>query len=79
MTWWVSIIKKRSDATGIKGAGTTAVVITFDVGDPGVGMVVHAGDSRAYRFRNDTLVQLSKDHTVAAAAGIKGLAASFIL
>ena len=64
-------IKKRSDAKGIKGAGTTAVVITFDARDPGAGMIAHAGDSRAYRFRDDKLVQLSKDHTVAAAAGIK--------
>ena len=64
-------IKKRSEAKGIKGAGTTAVVITFDARDPTVGMIVHAGDSRAYRFRDDRLEQLSKDHTVAAAAGIK--------
>ena len=64
-------IKKRSDAKGIKGAGTTAVVIAFDARDPKVGMIIHAGDSRAYRFRDDKLVQLSKDHTVAAAAGIK--------
>jgi PPM family protein phosphatase len=64
-------IKRRSDKKGIKGAGTTAVVLAFDGRHPDKGMVVHAGDSRAYRFREDALVQLSRDHTVAEAAGIK--------
>ena len=67
-------IKERSDKRGIKGSGTTAVVIAFDARKPDAALVVHAGDSRAYRFRDHKLVQVSKDHTVAeAAGGILGL------
>jgi protein phosphatase len=64
-------IKERSDKKGIKGSGTTAVVIAFDGRDPRRAMVVHAGDSRAYRYRDGRLTQISRDHTVAEAAGIK--------
>lgn len=66
-----SWIKQRSDKKGTKGSGTTAVVIAFDARNPGHGMVLHAGDSRAYRLRDGILKQLSQDHTVAAAAGLE--------
>lgn len=65
-----SWIKRRSDKKGIKGAGTTAVVLAFDGRRPEKALVVHAGDSRAYRLRREKLDQLSRDHTVAEAAGI---------
>ena len=64
-------VKKYSSDRGISGTGSTAVVMAFDRKDPTRGMILHAGDSRAYRLRNRELVQISQDHTVAAAAGIK--------
>ena len=62
------------------GTGSTAVVLVFDRAWPSRALVLHAGDSRAYRYRADKLVQLSADHSVAAAAGLpddKNLPAMF--
>lgn len=64
-------IKQRADKKGIKGTGTTAVVIAFDGRDPTKAAAVHAGDSRAYRFRQGELKQITRDHTVANAAGLE--------
>ena len=64
-------IKRRADKKGIKGTGTTAVVIAFDGRDPTKAAAVHAGDSRAYRFRKGDLKQITRDHTVANAAGLE--------
>jgi len=63
-------IKARSDDRGIAGTGSTVVVLVFDRVTPSKAMILHAGDSRVYRCRADKLVQLSKDHSVAAAAGL---------
>ena len=63
-------IKDRADERGLTGSGSTAVVLAFDRIIPTRALVLHAGDSRAYRYREDTLVQLSADHSVAAAAGL---------
>ena len=63
-------IKQRSDKKGIRGAGTTVVVLVYDAQDPTKALIVHAGDSRAYRYRKGVIEQLSTDHTVAAAAGV---------
>jgi len=63
-------IKGRSEERGITGTGSTAVVLVFDRVMPTVAKVLHAGDSRAYRYRADKLQQLSTDHSVAAAAGL---------
>jgi serine/threonine protein phosphatase PrpC len=63
-------IKARADGLGIQGAGTTVVGLMFDGTTPERGLVMHAGDSRAYRLRGDRLVQLTTDHSVAAAAGL---------
>ena len=73
-------IKARSDERGMAGTGSTAVVLVFDRAWPSRALVLHAGDSRAYRYRADKLVQLSADHSVAAAAGLpddKNLPAMF--
>jgi len=64
-------IKQRADKKGIKGTGTTAVVIAFDGRDPTKAAAVHAGDSRAYRYRSGELKQITRDHTVANAAGLE--------
>ena len=63
-------IKAQADERGFIGSGSTAVVLAFDRISPSRALVLHAGDSRAYRYRNDTLDQLSADHSVAAAAGL---------
>lgn len=63
-------IKERAESLGINGTGSTAVGLVFDRVTPSQGMALHAGDSRAYRFRDDKLVQLTTDHSVAAAAGL---------
>jgi len=63
-------IENRSQEKGVKGCGSTAVAIVFDKVMPGRAMVLHAGDSRAYRFRDKKLQQLNTDHSVAAEVGI---------
>ena len=50
-----------NEVTGIKvpmGA-TLALLLLF----PGKAITIHAGDSRIYRFRNQTLTQLTEDHS----------------
>ena len=63
-------IKERAEGLGLAGTGSTAVAIVFDKVTPSQGIALHAGDSRAYRLRDDKLVQLTTDHSVAAAAGL---------
>ncbi len=63
-------IKERADGLGISGTGSTVVGIVFDRVMPSKGIALHAGDSRVYRLRDHQLVQLTKDHSVAAAAGL---------
>ena len=64
-------IWKQADERGVSGTGTTAVIMIFDPHEPGHATVLHAGDSRAYCFRRDRLIQGTTDHSVAAAAGLK--------
>lgn len=63
-------IRQRADAAGNSGSGTTAVVMVFDDYQPQRALVLHAGDSRVYRFRNHELVQVTRDHSFAVAAGV---------
>src|SRR6478672_5519400 len=44
----------------LNGTSTTATVMLFDGAKVGVG---HVGDSRAYLYRDDTISQLTQDHT----------------
>ena len=44
------------------GTTLTALALTRDVG----AVVVHIGDSRLYRYRDEKLIQLTHDHTVPA-------------
>jgi len=55
----------------ILGMGTTTISIVFDAIHPDRGMVLHAGDSRCYRYRDGVLEQIMRDHSLAEAAGIK--------
>ncbi len=63
-------VKERAESLGFSGTGSTAVALVFDRVTPSRGMALHAGDSRAYRWRADKLIQLTADHSVAAAAGL---------
>lgn len=63
-------IKERAESIGLTGTGSTAVALVFDRVTPARGLALHAGDSRAYRIRGDKLLQLTSDHSVAAAAGL---------
>lgn len=54
---------------GYRESGTTAVTMLFDMDNPGRAAVLHAGDSRAYRYRNGHLTRLTQDHTLAVEAG----------
>ena len=56
-------IQRYSQEHGFtKGMGSTLVGLVFDSWDPTIVHVCHAGDSRAYLFRNGHLNQLTKDH-----------------
>lgn len=63
-------IRERAEAQGVTGAGTTAVVMVFDPAQPARAVILHAGDSRVYRFRRGLLTQLTRDHSFAVAAGV---------
>lgn len=65
-----SWIEQRSHNRGIQGSGSTAMVMVFDKVMPDKAMIVHAGDSRAYRFRRKKLTQVTTDHSVASEAGV---------
>lgn len=52
-----------------KGAGTTVVTMIFGHSPPQRAMVLHAGDSRAYMYRDQVLEPMTTDHSLAAAAG----------
>jgi protein phosphatase len=56
---------------GLRQSGSTLVFIGFDLSQPGRCTVLHAGDSRLYRFAKGALSQVTKDHSVAEAAGVK--------
>lgn len=53
----------------LKSMGSTLVCLLFHPWDAGLATVFHAGDSRCYRFRDNSLSCLTKDHSVAGAAG----------
>jgi serine/threonine protein phosphatase PrpC len=56
------------------GTGTTVVVLVWRADDPRSAVILHAGDSRAYLWRNRRLQQLTIDHSLAASARSLGLA-----
>lgn len=63
-------IKENSDKRGFSGTGSTIVVMAFDPAGTDRAVVMHAGDSRAYRLRGDALMRLTKDHSLVSEAGL---------
>ena len=57
-----AIFQLASDHTRLRGMGTTIVALLFP--PAGDAVLCHAGDSRCYRWRADSLQQLTRDHTV---------------
>jgi len=64
-------IKAMADERCISGAGTTVVAMAFDNQAPDRALILHAGDSRAYRLRLGRLQLLTQDHSLAELAGVK--------
>jgi len=64
-------IKKHAEENGLGGCGTTVVALVFEHDSPGKAVAYHAGDSRLYCFRSGRLRQITRDHSLAAAAGLK--------
>jgi PPM family protein phosphatase len=62
-------IRRHSAECGYRESGTTAVTMLFDVENPSRAAVLHAGDSRAYRYRDGKLFRLTKDHTMVVESG----------
>ena len=52
------------------GSGTTIISLLFNSWYSNEALVLHVGDSRAYRWRAGALQQLGKDHTISAQTGI---------
>lgn len=65
------LIREYCDEHNATGSGSTMVVLAFAPDDPRRAAVLHAGDSRAYRMRGASLDRLTKDHSLAAAAGVE--------
>ncbi|HCC34096.1 MAG TPA: Stp1/IreP family PP2C-type Ser/Thr phosphatase [Ruminococcaceae bacterium] len=57
----IGIYDLANSIDGLKGMGTTAVVVLLS---GSTAHVVHSGDSRAYLVRNSELTQITKDHSV---------------
>lgn len=64
-------IRDQAENRGAAGMGSTLVVMAFDQIEAGRGIVMHAGDSRAYRLRGDTFTRLIRDHSLLSEAGIE--------
>ncbi|MEI6646084.1 MAG: protein phosphatase 2C domain-containing protein [bacterium] len=64
-------ILKRSNERCKSGTGSTFVGVCFDPEHPNKAVALHAGDSRVYSIRGTTIKQITRDHSLANAAGIK--------
>ena len=56
-----TILQKSLEQEGLNGMGTTATALVLEDDQALVG---HMGDSRAYLFRDSTVSQLTKDHSL---------------
>ena len=57
-------VRSHAESNRFKSMGSTAVCLLLDPWNPARALLCHAGDSRAYCFRNAELFQLTTDHTV---------------
>ncbi|MCK5849306.1 MAG: serine/threonine-protein phosphatase [Kiritimatiellae bacterium] len=64
-------IKERAADRGRGMSGSTVVILIFDAFDPRKAVCLHAGDSRIYRLRGNRFDQITRDHSIAEAAGFK--------
>lgn len=64
-------ILKRSNERSKSGTGSTFVGVCFDPEYPDRAVALHAGDSRVYHIRGADIQQVTRDHSLANAAGIK--------
>jgi len=64
-------IRKRIEERGFAQMGSTVVLGLFDDKNLSTGIVLHAGDSRMYRYRGRAIKQLITDHTLVAELGAK--------
>ena len=64
-------IKQHAEDNGMGGCGTTVVALVFEQESPGEAVAYHAGDSRLYRYREGRLQQITRDHSLAVAVGLK--------
>lgn len=64
-------IKKHAEDNDMGGCGTTVVALVFERESPGTAVAYHAGDSRLYRYRHGKLQQITRDHSLAVAVGLK--------
>lgn len=61
----------RAHERKLNGCGSTFVGVVFDATDPAQALAVHAGDSRLYLQHGRSLVQITRDHSVAELMGEK--------
>lgn len=58
-----------SEKNEVQGAGTTLVLLALSPEYPWAVNILHAGDSRAYRYRGGHLQQITSDHSIEEAVG----------
>ena len=64
-------ILAEATRAGKRGTGTTFVGVCFDPERPGAALALHAGDSRLYLIHKRCLTQITQDHSLAVAAGVR--------
>lgn len=64
-------ILNRSNERNKSGTGSTFVGVCFDPEHPTKAVALHAGDSRVYHIHGSTINLITRDHSLANAAGIK--------
>jgi protein phosphatase len=55
----------------LEGMGTTCTAVRFSLNRQRL-YIAHVGDSRCYRIRDERIIQLTEDHTIANLMGVEG-------
>jgi PPM family protein phosphatase len=58
---WIRVYSDKHDNTS---TGSTVVSLLLDAEDPARGVALHAGDSRLYLYRRNTLTLITADHSL---------------